>query len=93
MTKLAADGTPSLCIQLDPVPVRRQDTPKTFDMNASLYVWNREVFFKYAAAVISPGTRQYEMPEYTVFDIDSEFDFELVEFLYKRENLGQKNEK
>jgi len=67
---------------------RRQDCPKTYDMNASIYIWNRRT-------VMNPGTNLeaydkekvilYEMPDSRSFDINSELDFRLVEFLLKKE--------
>jgi len=62
---------------------RRQDAPKSYDMNASIYVWNRESLFQ-DEAVINTNTRAYIMPEERSIDIDSELDFLFVEFLMKR---------
>lgn len=61
-------------------PVRRQDGPKCFDMNASIYVWRREALMAHKTVFLSK-TALYVMPEETVYDIDTEFDFRLVEFL------------
>ena len=69
---------------------RRQDAPKTFDMNASIYIWNRKTLInsKYANEVLDRGVKRktvlYEMPESRSIDIDSELDFNLVEFLLKK---------
>jgi CMP-N-acetylneuraminic acid synthetase len=67
---------------------RRQHCPKTYDMNASIYIWNRRT-------VMNPGTNLeaydkekvilYEMPDSRSFDINSELDFRLVGFLSKKE--------
>ena len=38
-----ADGTVGLSKPTDPPLARRQDAPRTFDMNGSVYVWRREV--------------------------------------------------
>ena len=27
-------------------PIRRQDAPKTYDMNASIYIWKRNILLK-----------------------------------------------
>ncbi|MCM3590178.1 acylneuraminate cytidylyltransferase family protein [Brevibacillus borstelensis] len=64
---------------LQPV-VRRQDAPKCFDMNASIYIWNREAFWE-KSAIINDDTLLFEMPEDRSIDIDSELDFKIVEML------------
>ena len=69
---------------------RRQDAPKTFDMNASIYIWNRKTLInsKSVNEVLERGVKSktvlYEMPESRSIDIDSELDFKLVEFLLKK---------
>lgn len=65
--------------------LRRQDTPKTFDMNASIYVWNRNTLIN-DPKVFYPTTQIFEMPVERSQDIDSEFDFELVRWLMEKEN-------
>lgn len=37
------DGKVYLSKKLDSAVVRRQDAPKSYDMNASIYIWKREV--------------------------------------------------
>lgn len=63
--------------------VRRQDAPPTFDMNASIYVWRRDSLLE-NDQIIHPGTRLLQMPAERSHDIDTELDFEIVEFLLKR---------
>ncbi len=63
--------------------VRRQDAPECFDVNASIYVWRWDALLS-AAAVLTPETLMYVMPEERSRDIDSELDFELVNFLMGR---------
>ena len=63
--------------------IRRQDAPIVYDMNASIYVWERSALFKYPNT-INEETLLYLMNEESSFDIDSELDFEFVEFLLKR---------
>jgi len=67
--------------------LRRQDAPKTFDMNASIYVWNRDALVA-EPRVFYPSTRIFEMPPERSLDIDSEFDFEIVRWLMER-NLAE----
>lgn len=77
------DGFVRISKILDPPVVRRQDAPKCFDMNASIYVWNRNRFLT-EPAVFYKDTLIYEMPESRSPDIDSEFDFEWVQYLMER---------
>lgn len=62
---------------------RRQDAPPAFDMNASIYVWRRDIFMEHPA-IFYPTTRLFEMPEERSHDIDSELDFAIVEMLMTR---------
>lgn len=63
--------------------VRRQDSPKCYDMNASIYIWSRESFFL-SDTIFQDKTILYIMPEERSVDIDNEIDFELVKLLAKR---------
>ncbi|MEO8261549.1 MAG: acylneuraminate cytidylyltransferase family protein [Pseudolysinimonas sp.] len=63
--------------------LRRQDVPPAFDMNASVYVWRRDVLVD-DPRVFYPSTRLYEMPAERSRDIDSELDFEIVQWLMER---------
>ena len=60
--------------------IRRQDSPKCFDMNASIYVWQRKAFFENESIFLS-DTTLYEMPEELSIDIDTELDFEFVAYI------------
>ncbi len=60
--------------------VRRQDAPKCFDMNASIYVWKRDTLLN-SDSVFLHDTKLYVMPEERSLDIDSELDWEIVKFL------------
>ncbi|CAH1192877.1 CMP-N,N'-diacetyllegionaminic acid synthase [Paenibacillus plantiphilus] len=63
------------------VPVlRRQDAPKCFDMNASIYVWKRNVLLERTTLFLH-DTGIYVMPEERSIDIDSELDFRIVEWI------------
>lgn len=61
----------------------RQTTPKCYDMNASIYIWKRDVFLQ-AKTLFTPRTGLYIMPEERSIDIDTELDFMLVELLMKQ---------
>jgi N-acylneuraminate cytidylyltransferase/CMP-N,N'-diacetyllegionaminic acid synthase len=52
-------------------------------MNASIYIWRRESLME-KEGLFQLDTRLYEMPEERSVDIDSELDFEIVEFLIRR---------
>lgn len=80
LVELNAEGYVELSKELSTSIVRRQDSPKCYDMNASIYVWRREVLLA-EDKVILPKTALYEMPEERSIDIDSPLDFDFVEFL------------
>ena len=70
---------------------RRQEAPKTYDMNASIYIWNRKTLLKSISSAIEKGAKWkiifYEMPTSRSIDIDSKIDFQLVKLLLKRKQL------
>ncbi len=59
---------------------RRQDSPPCYDMNASIYVWNRDRLV-HEPKVFYEDTRLYVMPRARSFDIDEELDFAIVELI------------
>jgi CMP-N,N'-diacetyllegionaminic acid synthase len=83
LVEQSADGSITLSKTADPPVVRRQDAPRCFDMNASIYVWRVAPFLE-QPAVFYPDTRLFEMPEERSIDIDSDLDFALVELLLRR---------
>ena len=76
-------GKVALSKPLEKAVLRRQDAPKTYDMNASIYIWKREVIL-HSNSIFLENTGLYVMPEERSIDIDTELDFEIVEFLLKR---------
>jgi len=78
-----ADGSIGLSKSANPPITRRQDAPRCFDMNASIYVWRVAPFLE-QPAVFYPDTRLFEMPEERSIDIDSDLDFALVELLLRQ---------
>lgn len=80
LVELNANGVVGLSKPMKTVIVRRQDAPKCYDMNASIYVWKRQVLFA-SDTIFNEDTKLYVMPEERSIDIDSELDFEFVEFL------------
>ena len=77
------DGSVGLSKSTNPPVTRRQDAPRCFDMNASIYVWRVAPFLE-QPAVFYPDTRLFEMPEERSIDIDSDLDFALVEMLLRQ---------
>lgn len=82
MVEVGGDGVPRLSKTLPDRVTRRQDAPKCYDMNASIYVWRREILLA-SDTLFHEGTHLYVMPEERSWDIDSELDFRIVECLAK----------
>tara|TARA_Y100001970_G_scaffold15871_1_gene17854 strand:+ start:39584 stop:40639 length:1056 start_codon:yes stop_codon:yes gene_type:complete len=61
-------------------PVRRQDAPDVFDLNAAIYIWKRKSILK-QNTLFTKKTSLHIMPEHRSVDIDSELDWKFVEFL------------
>jgi CMP-N,N'-diacetyllegionaminic acid synthase len=91
LVELDKDGVARLSKPL-PTPItRRQDAPQCYDMNASIYVWQRKALFS-NQSIFNNDTLLYEMPAERSVDIDSELDFQIVELLMaKQENNRAKN--
>ncbi len=83
-----ADGCVELAKSLAQPIVRRQDAPKCFDLNASVFVWTRATLFSGSNSVFNARTILYEMPEERSIDVDTETDFEFVEFIMTRRSVG-----
>lgn len=64
--------------------LRRQDAPKTYDMNASIYIWNRDTILNENSLFLDK-TGIYIMPEERSFDIDTELDFKIINTLLKNQ--------
>ena len=63
---------------------RRQDAPKTFDLNASIYIWKRKTLLT-KKTLFNKKTVFFEMPPERSIDIDNSFDLKIVKFLKKDE--------
>lgn len=77
MVEAQPDGNIRLVKQLDNV-VARQQAPKVYSMNASIYVWHRHTLEK---GLWDGRTRLYVMPHERSVDIDNPIDFKIVEML------------
>lgn len=83
LVEVSKEGKVSLSKEIEGVVLRRQDAPQTFDMNASIYIWRRDAIL-HSQTLFLENTGLYVMPEERSIDIDSELDFEFVEFLMER---------
>ena len=82
MMEISDDGSAILVKKSSTPIVRRQDAPAVFSLTPAAFVIKRETLFKYnhwseAKCFI------YEMPRERAIDIDTEFDFKLIENLIK----------
>lgn len=80
LVEVDINGKVALSKQIEASVVRRQDAPKSYDMNASIYIWTREALLN-QRGLFCENTGLYVMPEERSIDIDSELDFKFVEFL------------
>jgi CMP-N,N'-diacetyllegionaminic acid synthase len=62
---------------------RRQDTPPTYDLNASIYVWDRNTLLN-SDSLYNQKTGIYIMPNERSVEIDSELEFIYTEILMKK---------
>jgi len=86
MVELSSTGVLHISKDVNPPLIRRQDAPRCFDMNASIHIWRRQTLFESDDRIHS-DTVLYEMPFERSIDIDNEIEFELNEFLMKRDGL------
>ena len=86
MVEEQADGTFLISKQSSGKTVyRRQDVPSVYDMNASIYVYDRE--FILDATNETPFSKKvfaYLMPDISAVDIDTEIDLQFTDFLIKQ---------
>ena len=68
------------------IPKRRQDAPKIYDMNASIYIWKREFLLK-SNNLFTKKTSLYLMPPERSCDIDSKLDFEFVQYMLSKKKI------
>lgn len=69
--------------QINEAVVRRQDAPVVYDMNASIYIWNRQAILE-NDTLFTDKTSLYVMPEERSVDIDTELDWEFVEYMIEK---------
>ena len=84
MVEPGMDGRVALVKQSEKQITSRQQAPKVYAMNASIYVWHRHTLEK---GLWGDGcTRLYVMPRERSIDIDTLLDFKLVELLMLEKN-------
>ena len=86
MLETDESGSLRICKQLPKPIVRRQDAPKVVEHVASIYVLSPD-YLRRGTGLLSGRTEGYDIGSAKSTDIDSEFDFELVEYLM-RKRLG-----
>lgn len=85
LVEVDSKGKITLSKTLNTGIVRRQDAPKSYDMNASIYIWKRNIILNEKSLFLD-NTGLYVMPEERSIDIDTEVDFKFVEFLMGKRN-------
>ena len=88
MVKLDPDGYASLAVEGDQF-VRRQDTPRLFDMTTVAYA-ARPQFILTQTGIFDGYVRMVEIPADRALDIDTPLDFEFARFLAARNNEQSK---
>lgn len=63
--------------------VNRQDAPKVYDLNSSIYVWRKDLL-KEKKSILLKKSRIYIMPKERSVDIDDYFDFRVARMLMQR---------
>jgi len=82
LVERSAAGAIELSKTMVPAVSRRQDAPKSYDINGSIYVWGRD-FLDIAKKVVNEHSEIMEMPDYRSLDIDNPLDFALAEYVAK----------
>ncbi len=87
LVEVDKNGKVYLSKTLDNSIVRRQDAPKSYDMNASIYIWKRDIILNENTLFLEK-TGLYVMPEERSIDIDTELDYKFVEFIMKENDVN-----
>ncbi|MCI5123079.1 MAG: acylneuraminate cytidylyltransferase family protein [Candidatus Electrothrix sp. AR5] len=90
LVELKSDNVVGLSKPTGSPVVRRQDSPKCYDMNGSIYAWHRRALFEYPT-VFNTDTQLYIMPEERSVDIDSYLDFDIAQMLMKKKAAADNN--
>lgn len=82
MVSVNDDGLAQIVIESHPPIGRRQDAPKVYDMNTVVWVFSRKAILEEKARV-SHRSGMYLVPSERAVDLDTEFDFTLLETMLK----------
>jgi CMP-N,N'-diacetyllegionaminic acid synthase len=83
------NGNLRICKELSQPIVRRQDAPRVYEHVASIYVLSPD-FLRRGTGLLSGRAQGYDIGAAKSLDVDSEFDFELIEFLMNKRAGGHK---
>lgn len=83
MVELDDNGNARLIKKPEKEIFRRQDAPKVYTINGSIYVYRRD-FLVSTKGLHCEKERVYLMDELSSIDIDQEIDFQFIEFLLER---------
>ena len=83
MVERNEDGIAYLVCDREERITRRQDTPYVFDMTTVAYVVNSQ-FVMHSDALFNGKVMCVDVPIERAIDIDTQLDFDVAEFLYKR---------
>jgi N-acylneuraminate cytidylyltransferase len=83
MVQKDSDGFIKVLMEKEKTYIRRQDTPKIYDMTTITYVTRPEFIMK-ATGGFDGKVKGVEIPPERALDIDTELDFEIAEFLMNR---------
>jgi len=87
--KIDSSGKLSNLIDTPLAGARRQDLPESFSLNGAVYLVKTKVLCEKRSWNL-PGAYAYVMPQERSFDIDSEWDLQVVDFLLSQIKGDQK---
>jgi CMP-N,N'-diacetyllegionaminic acid synthase len=82
-----ADGALRMSKSLGPTVVSRQAAPPVYEHVASIYVLD-PAYLRRCGHLLDGHAVGYDIGQDKSFDVDSEFDFELIEFLMRKRGRG-----
>ena len=84
IVELNKDGYVEISKIPDVPIVSRQAAPKAYDLNGAVYAWDRNIFMQ-DPKILYGDTLLYEMPLERSTDINTQIDWDFVEFLLQRQ--------